>query len=204
MYTVIGQLRSRAFRVLWTLEELGQDYAHVDAAPRSEAARTHHPPGKIPIMLVDGEVLTDSVAIMSYLADVHGQLGSPAGTIPRARLDAMLHNLNEELDATLWLMARHSFILPQERRVPAAIETAKWEAAQALDRLADRITASWLMGETFTIADILAVHCASWAQSLDIRSDNDGLRAYIKRARARPAFRKTAALAHDDGATPRG
>ncbi len=32
MYTVIGGVRSRAFRVLWMLEELGQDYKHEVAA----------------------------------------------------------------------------------------------------------------------------------------------------------------------------
>ena len=31
-YTLIGAVKSRAFRVLWTLEELGLDYDHIDAA----------------------------------------------------------------------------------------------------------------------------------------------------------------------------
>ena len=36
MYTVIGTLTSRAFRVLWALEELGQPFAHEPVPPHSE------------------------------------------------------------------------------------------------------------------------------------------------------------------------
>ena len=43
MYTVIGGTKSRAFRVMWMLEELGQPYALNPAAPRSEEARKYNP-----------------------------------------------------------------------------------------------------------------------------------------------------------------
>ena len=60
-------------RVLWALEELGLEYIHHSAAPRSEQVRALNPLGKIPI-LVDGDaVLTDSTAILTYLADKHGR-----------------------------------------------------------------------------------------------------------------------------------
>jgi glutathione S-transferase len=32
-YTVIGAARTRTLRVLWTLEELGLAYDHIDAPP---------------------------------------------------------------------------------------------------------------------------------------------------------------------------
>ena len=38
MYTVIGATKTRTFRVLWALEELGLDYEHISCAPRSEQA----------------------------------------------------------------------------------------------------------------------------------------------------------------------
>jgi len=38
MYTVIGGTKSRAFRVMWMLEELGQPYELNPAAARSETA----------------------------------------------------------------------------------------------------------------------------------------------------------------------
>ena len=38
MYDVIGSRASRAFRVLWLLEEIGVEYNHLAVAPRSPEA----------------------------------------------------------------------------------------------------------------------------------------------------------------------
>lgn len=188
MYTVVGRIRSRAFRVLWALEELGVEYTHADLAPGSDEAKAYHPSGKIPVLMVGDEALTDSVAIMTYLSDKHGDLGYQAGTIQRARLDAMLHYLNEDLDALLWLIAKHSFIFPEDARVPDVVDPTKAEVARNLDGLADRMQGEWLMGDEFTIADILAVHCLGWAFGMDIPVTNEAVKDYGKRARARAAF----------------
>lgn len=190
MYKVVGRVRSRAFRVMWALEELGLEYEHIDAPPQSDEARKYHPSGKIPVMMIGDDNLTDSVAIMSYLSDKHDGLGFPAGTIERARLDAMLHYLNEDLDALLWLISKHAMMLPEEKRVADVVPVTKQEVAKNLDGLADRMQGEWLMGNAFTIADILAVHCLGWAFGLDIPVTNDAVKDYGKRARARAGFRK--------------
>ena len=118
MYRVIGTAKSRAFRVLWMLEELGQAYEVEPAMPQSDDIRRYNPLGKVPA-LVDGDaVLTDSVAIMTYLADKHGAMTAPAGTPERARQDAMTLWLVDEMDALLWTAAKHSFVLPEKLRVP--------------------------------------------------------------------------------------
>ena len=44
-YTVIGSAKTRAARVLWMLEELGQPYEHVAAAPRSDHVVPFNPVG---------------------------------------------------------------------------------------------------------------------------------------------------------------
>ncbi|MFK7874434.1 MAG: glutathione S-transferase N-terminal domain-containing protein, partial [Paracoccaceae bacterium] len=51
MYTVIGGIHSRAFRVLWALEELGLSYTHLAAAPHSPEVLEHAPSGKIPVLV---------------------------------------------------------------------------------------------------------------------------------------------------------
>lgn len=190
MYTVVGQMRSRAFRVMWALEELGVEYTHVNVGPGTDGAKEYHPSGKIPVMMVGDEALTDSVAIMSYLADKHSGLGAPAGTIDRARLDAMLHYLNEDLDALLWQIAKHTFLLPKDKRVPDVISVTREEVARNLDGLADRMQGDWLMGDEFTIADILAVHCLGWAFGVEIPVTSDKVKDYGKRARSRAGFRQ--------------
>ena len=125
MYTVIGGIRSRTLRVLWMLEELGLEYTHHAAAPRSDEVTALYPAGKIPVLL-DGETpITDSTAILTYLADKHGQLTYPAGTTTRAIQDGHTHFILDEIDALLWTAARHSFILPEELRSETAIKAAR-------------------------------------------------------------------------------
>ena len=190
MYEVVGRVRSRAFRVMWALEEMGVPYKHVDVGPNTDEARAYHPGGKIPVLKDGDAVLTDSVAIMSYLSDKHGKLGAPAGTVERARLDAMLHHLNEVLDAPLWMIARHSFILPEDKRVADAVKVEGELVTNAMNRLGDGLTGPFLMGDHFTIADILCVHCLNWAMGMGIPATHDRLKAYSKEMRARPAFTK--------------
>lgn len=194
MYKVYGTVKSRAFRVLWALEEMGLPYELIEAGPRSEAVLSVNREGKVPV-LVDGDaVLSDSVAIMSYLADKHGKLTFLAGTVERARQDALIHLLNERFDAPLWLKARHGFILPQERRLSGVSEAVTEDIADAVEALARLIEGPFLQGETMTVADILAVHCLNWAMGAKIEIKNETVKAYGKLMRAREAFVRTAAL----------
>lgn len=161
MYKVIGGMRSRAFRVLWMLEELGAAYEHAPEPPRSDAVRAVNPSGKIPVLLDGAEALTDSVAIMTYLGDKHGAVTHPPGTIARARQDALSFRILEELDATLWMAARHSFLLPEEMRCPEVKAPLKAEYAASLERLAAERDGPYLAGDMLTIPDILLTHCCN-------------------------------------------
>lgn len=188
MYKVIGAARSRSFRVMWMLEELGVAYEHLPAAPRSDEARSFNPLGKIPA-LVDGDhVLTDSMAILTYLADKHGQFTAPAGTPARAKQDAMTFWLVDEFDAILWAAAKHSFVLPEDRRIPVVKDVLKWEFTASAAALAERLDGPFLMGSDFTICDILAVHCLNWSVGAGFPRVDDKLHQYAKALRKRPAY----------------
>ena len=189
MYTVIGSTKSRAFRVMWMLEELGQDYTQIDAGPRSEEARKYNALGKIPALLDGDDVLTDSVAIMTYLGDKHGKLTAPAGTPARARQDAMTFWLIDEFDAILWAAAKHSFVFPEDKRVPAIKDSLKTEFIRSSDILADRLEGPFLMGDDMTHADILAVHCINWSIGAGFPRVNDKLGEWAKTIRDRDAFK---------------
>ena len=189
MYTIYGQVASRAFRVMWALEEMGEDYRLVDAPPQSDAVRGVSSLGKIPAMEVDGTILTDSVAIMTYLADKHGQLTFPAGSIDRARQDGFTERVNDEFDALLWMAARHGRILPEAHRVPAVIDSLKWEFGRNMERLAAEFEGPFLMGETFTIADILLGHCIGWAIVSEFPIESAEIQAYGKALRSRDAYK---------------
>jgi glutathione S-transferase len=194
MIKVYGTAKSRAARVLWVLEELGVPYEHVNAGPRSAEVLAVNPTGKVPVLEVDGQAITDSTAIMQFLADRHGALTFPAGTLERARQDAHLHFLLDEMDAILWTAARHSFILPEERRCPEVKDSLKWEYARSLERLAGRLgDGPFLMGEVMTVADILAAHCLIWGIGAKFPAPEGALADYLARMRARPAFARAMA-----------
>lgn len=196
MYEVIGGVRSRAFRVIWMLEELGVPYRLNNAAPRSDAVRAHNPSGKIPVLLVDGEAITDSTAIIQFLADTHHALTAPAGSLARARQDGVTQFVLDEMDALLWTASRHSFILPEDKRVPEVKESLKWEWHQSLERLASHLGDSpFLMGEAFTVPDIIATHCLNWAVSAKFAPPQDTVAAYVSAMRKRDAFKRAQAAA---------
>lgn len=105
MYHVVGGITSRAFRVIWMLEELGQDFTVDDVKPHSDPALAANTTGKIPALRVGDDYLTDSSAILSYLADKHQTLTHTPGTVERARQDALMHRILDELEALLWTAA---------------------------------------------------------------------------------------------------
>ena len=142
---------------------------------------------------MDGDqVITDSVAIMTYLSDKHGLLGAKAGTIARAQQDSMVQKINDEVDALLWMASRHSFILPEEHRMPAIKDSLKWEFARNMDRFADALgDQEFLCGDQFTIADILMTHCGGWAIVAKFpKTPKANFSDYFRRMVARPAYQK--------------
>lgn len=192
-FQVIGSSKTRAFRVLWMMEELGLPYDHIAAGPRAPEVVAVSPSGKVPVLVVDGVALTDSVAILTWLADHHGQFTYPAGTLDRARQDGFTGLILDELECLLWTAARHSFVLPEAMRLPAIKESLRWEFAQNQARLAARLTGPFLMGEQMTVPDLLLAHCLSWAQGAKFPDLDPVLADYLTRMRARPAFARAAA-----------
>jgi glutathione S-transferase len=189
MYTVIGAPRSRAMRVLWMLEELGEPYAHDPAPPQSAAIRAVNPAGKIPALLVDGEALTDSVAIVTFLADRHGRFTHPAGTLARARQDAMTQFCVDEIEGALWTAAKHSFVYPEGLRRAEAKHGCLHDFERAMSTLAARLgDRAFVAGEEFTVPDLLLGHCAGWAEAAKFPLPGGPAGAYLARMRERPAL----------------
>lgn len=196
MYTVIGGVASRAFRVLWMLEELGAAYEHQHASPQSDTVKAYNPAGKIPVLIDDGQAITDSSAILTYLADKHQALSHPAGTIDRARQDSLTFAILDEVDSLLWTAARHSFVLPEDDRVPAVKDSLKREYSRNVARLMDRMTGPYLMGEMMTVPDIILTHCGNWADSAKFPEPEPRFAEYLAQMRTRPAYGRTRALRH--------
>lgn len=196
MYVVIGSLQSRALRPLWMLEELELPYEHHPHPPRSDGARVHSPDGKIPVLLDDGEAILDSVAMIQYLADKHGALTYPAGTLERARQDALTQFCIDEIEGALWTSAKNSFVHPEDKRTPAVKETCRYEFGLAMERLGKRLGDNdFATGDMMTVPDILFGHCAGWAKAAKFDLPAGTVGAYFDRLRARPAFTRAVSKA---------
>ncbi len=194
MYTVIGTTRSRAARVIWMLEELGQPYEHIPARPHSPEILAHSPAGKLPALLVDGAVLTDSTAILTYLADHHQALTFAPGTLGRARQDGLTNQILDEFESLLWTAARHSFVLPDAERVPVIRPSLMAEFSRNQARFAAQMgEGPFLMGKPMTLADILLAHTLLWAQAANFPPLEPRLTEYLDRLTMRPAYTRAMA-----------
>ncbi len=205
MLKIYGTVRSRAFRCLWTAEELELPYelVHVDFAGgehRKEPYLKLQPLGKVPT-LVDGDfVLFESAAICTYLADSRPERGlvPEPRSAERALYDQWVSFVLTELEQPLWTLGKHTFALPEKLRVHQVVPVAREEFKRPAEVLARRLEGSeFLLGDRFSVADILAVHTLNWAKVADVPLEHDALVAYQKRHNARPAFKRV--LAHLQG-----
>ncbi|MDA9004530.1 glutathione S-transferase family protein [Amylibacter sp.] len=189
MYKVIGNTNTRAMRVLWAMQEIGLNYNHLRVNARSPEALKANFSGKVPSLDVDGIIINDSTAIITYLADKYNKLTFLPGTIERAQQDSFTQFILDELDAVLWTAARHSFVLPKELRVSEVKDTLRWEFAKSIKTLELRMgDGPNLMGEKFTIPDIILTHIGGWARVAKFDIPDGKLREYFRRQIKRPAY----------------
>ena len=215
--TLWGASTTRTMRPHWALHELGIDYEKRLVAPRSGELQTPefraiNPREKVPV-LQDGELtLAESAAIVNYLGDVYGGAGglTPAsGSTERGIYDQWCFFIMTELDAhTLYVIRKHGDLAAIYGEAPAAIQAAKEGFAKqvaAVDLELDR-DGPYLLGETFTGADILLTTCLEWASLVGV-APSDLQRAYLDRVHQRPAYRTARELNYSinpDGSARRG
>lgn len=90
MYTLYWRAGTAAFAPQALLEEMGEPYEKVlieqnHGADTSDDFKALNPLGQVPVLILpDGTVMTESAAIMIYLADLKPELGlAPAPTDPQ-------------------------------------------------------------------------------------------------------------------------
>lgn len=208
--TVFGFPNTRSLRVTWMLEELGLPYDyHLVNFTRGESQSPEYlainPAGKVPALRTAEGMLFESVAIVNYLA----ALAPGNGLVPeqdpwaRAQYDQWTLFAVTELEQPLWTIGKNKFALPKEQRCPAIFPTAEWEFQKALRLLSEGLgSRPFILGESFSAADILLVHTLFWGMAFKQPVEADNLKAYISRVGARPAL--AAARAREQGALSEG
>lgn len=189
--------RTRSSRVLWLLAESGAPYELTKLAPqerRSAEYLLRHPLGRVPALeLDDGTVMFESAAICLQLADLNPDAGliAPLGSSARALAYQWVLFAMTELEAPLFRWIREA--ADGESEPPSRERFA--QAATALESaLAGH---EWLLGDGFTVADVLCASVLGGAHSRDLLGDWPGLQAYVGRAEARPAFIEAAAISNE-------
>ena len=195
---IFGFPNTRSARAAWALEEANADYdyVHVDLF-KGEARQAPfleiNPGGKLPA-LIDGELtLTESGAICIYIADKYpaARLAPTHGSSERARFHQWCFFALSELEQPLWTLSKHKFALPEKYRVPAVMDTARWEFARAANVLAAGLAdREYIVGDAFSAADILLANTLAWARLLNVEITHASLNAYADRMLTRPAHQR--------------
>jgi len=195
MLQLYGNSRSRAMRCLWMLEEVGQPYRLVEKSTRADDLQTAeylrlNPNARIPT-LVDGDlVLWESMAINLYLARQYGA-GTlwPASVPDEGRAFQWSFWGMTEVEASLLQALMHRRILPEEQRDAAVADAAEAKLAGPFGVLDGALRGrEYLLGGSFTIADLNVASVLSWATlaGLDLARWPQ-LAAWLARCTDRPA-----------------
>jgi len=145
-----------------------------------------NPKGLVPaLMFDDGEVLTENLAILAWVADRATQL-APVGELGRYRLLEMLSFIASEIHKRFPIYLS----LPEDARQPIADDIVR-----SFGFATARIDRGYLFGETFSVADAYLFVMARGAFELDFPL-GEKLRDYVARIEARPAVQ--AALSREN------
>lgn len=205
---VWGVGTSRTMRAHWMLAELELPYERRPITSRSGETLTAeytqlNPSQKIPL-LQDGELLlTESAAIVNYLATAYGterKLCPPATPRDRARYDQWCFFAMMELDAnTLYVIRKHEDLPDLYGEAPNALRAAREGFARQARAAELRLAASgpYVMGDNFSGADILFTTCLNGAirRKIDLPG---ALTDYLQRTTARPAYQRALQLNQRD------
>ncbi|KAL9184629.1 hypothetical protein ACHAXT_012599 [Thalassiosira profunda] len=186
-----GDLQMRPIRNAWMLEEIGLPYEHIACRPWSKKAKSVHPLGKVPALVVecepDGEgegseadydekfVVLESAAINTFLGDVAREIDMAPTLVPspatrlRAKYDSLVLFVMTELDAqSLWIHRKHEALPDVFGEAPTAVKEARRQFDGAIDAMVDEIgdEESYLLPSGFSAVDIIFANCCFWAQQI--------------------------------------
>jgi glutathione S-transferase len=185
--------QSRGLLVQWLLEELALPYRTVvldlgSGEHKEPGYRQLHPLGVVPVLLVNGEPLIESLAICLFLADAVTvpSLAPPISAPQRAAyLQWMVYatsTIEPELSApfvrSLSLTDRQAVSTSQEREAFARVLTP-------LSTLFER---GQVLSQQFSAADIVLGCELYWAEQVGLLRDLPGARLYLERLQQRPSW----------------
>ena len=179
---------SRGRIVRWMLEEVGQsyrtevlDYATTMKAPAYLAV---NPMGKVPAIKHGDTVVTEAAAICAYLADAfpEAKLAPPSGSRLRGPYYRWLFFGAGPIETAAMVKA-FGFTVPEERRGMAGFGSME----AVLDTLESAVSHSYLVGDSFTAADLYISSHLGWGMQFGTLEKRPAFERYVGRFINRPA-----------------
>ncbi len=183
--------QTRSLRLLWFMEELGQSYERVlvdirdKDKPRDPDFAKASPMGKVPAISDGGVHLSESAAIAVYLADKYPSTGL-APAIDDPLRGAYLY----------WMFFVPGVVEPAMLEKVAGFEPNPSQFGHgSYDQMIKVLETGlaggqWLLGETFSAADIIVGSTANFMKGFNLLPVNATIEAYIERCLERPAYRR--------------
>lgn len=204
MITIYHVPHSRSLRVVWLMEELGEEYRLEKLSfPPPASYREISPLGTVPAIDDDGIRMTESIAILQYLTGrrlVAGDAKAKAltvGPLPDPAAYAEHLNLLHFGEADLSAICTSIF---RGRMAARAEGREEPDPQNRLDRLAGRRAfleqrlsdgREWITGANFTIADISIGYALGFIAFLKLDAMfGPNVAAYWRRLQARPALQR--------------
>jgi glutathione S-transferase len=182
---------TRSIRARWTLQELGVDF---EAIAVNLGAGEHrrpeflavNPAGKLPALVDDDLVLTESAAIVLYLAEKYGKF-LPKDPRGRAEVNRWLLFTVTELEQPLWRIAKNRNLYPEAQRLAADIPLASQDFRTMADVAEKHMQGrTFVAGDSVTVADFVLAYTLDWANEVQLLDRCPQLVAYMERMYARP------------------
>jgi glutathione S-transferase len=186
------QPRSRSARVLWLAEEAGApiDVVVIEREQKfTDDYRKMHPLCRAPAYVEDGGPVFESAALCLHLADRHPEAGLIAepGSHERALQYQWSFFAMTELEAPLMDVARQ---LWKDSGEPDAeiVEAARARFARGVEVVEAALAGGdHLVGDGFSVADILVGGVLSFARASETAELPPGIVPYLDGLEARPA-----------------
>jgi glutathione S-transferase len=184
------------------LEEAQADYKaeRIDFASNQQQSAEYlrlNPKGRVPALVTPQGVLTETPALLLYIAQTHPQAG--LAPLNDAYELARLNEFNSYLCSTVHVAHAHKLRGSRWVDDPAAIEAMKKKVPQTVGACFELIERDffkgpWVLGERYTVSDMYLYTLASWLEGDGVDPSRfPRVLAHRQRMSQRPAVQKVLA-----------
>lgn len=193
-----GRGETKDLRAQWALEELGLPYRvhaldHTAGELDGDVYTRISPFRQAPVIDDDGFVVTESAAIVLYLAEKAGKL-IPGDVQGRTRVVQWCFAAVGTVEPTLTCLDVIEIFDSDKSAYKVGAEVRKL-AGRWLGGVERRLDGrEWIACADFTVADIMMAGVLRTIRKTDLMDPFPKVKAYYDRCRARPAWERTLAL----------